>query len=213
MRAQVLNPANGWNDAENVLTAESEPTEVTEIKGNFSQDDDDASAALGYTLTVPISMANDYNGYIASYREYQRGDHYRKALTGWGPHSADYLASRLVTIGRQFRDPDVELPTDQVQEEPFAAKAAATRRSTTFAPRRSAPPARPRSGPTRRRCPTMAARPARPTTASPRTSRDSTRHSSPGSEVRTTPTTRGCRSCAAPPAAGSSGRTSPASCR
>ncbi len=106
-------------------SAESEPTEVTEIKGNFTQDDDDTSAALGYTLTVPISMANDYNGYIASYREYQRGDHYRKALTGWGPHSSDYMASRLVTIGRQFKDPDVELPTDQQQEEPLAAKAEA----------------------------------------------------------------------------------------
>ena len=125
MRAQVLNPANGWNDAENVLAAESEPTEVTEIKGNFTHDDDDTSAALGYTLTVPISMANDYNGYIASYREYQRGDHYRKALTAWGPHSSDYMASRLVSIGRQLKDPGVQLPTDQVQEQALAAKAEA----------------------------------------------------------------------------------------
>ena len=45
-------------------------------------------------------MANDYNGYIASYREFQRGDHYRKALTAWGPHSSDYMASRLVNMGR-----------------------------------------------------------------------------------------------------------------
>ena len=44
-------------------------------------------------------MANDYNGYIATYREYQRGDHYRKALTGWGPHSCDYMATRLVEMG------------------------------------------------------------------------------------------------------------------
>ncbi len=57
-------------------------------------------------LTVPIGMANDYNGYIATYREYQRGDHYRKALTAWGPHSSDYMASRLVTIGRQLRKPE-----------------------------------------------------------------------------------------------------------
>jgi hypothetical protein len=130
MRAQVNNPANGWNDLENVAEAESEPTEVTEIKGNFTHDDDATSAALGYRLTVPISMANDYNGYIASYREYQRGDHYRKALTGWGPHSSDYMASRLVTIGRELKSsdpgtPEVPIPTDQRQEEPFAAKAAA----------------------------------------------------------------------------------------
>jgi hypothetical protein len=48
-------------------------------------------------------MANDYNGYIASYREYQRGDHYRKALTAWGPHSSDYMASRLVKMGGHLR--------------------------------------------------------------------------------------------------------------
>ena len=59
-----------------------------------------APAELGYRLTVPISMANDYNGYIATYREYQRGDHYRKALTAWGPHSSDYMATRLVAHGR-----------------------------------------------------------------------------------------------------------------
>ena len=48
-------------------------------------------------------MANDYNGYIATYREYQRGDHYRKALTGWGPHSSDYFATRLVAAGPRAR--------------------------------------------------------------------------------------------------------------
>jgi hypothetical protein len=70
-------------------------------------------------------MANDYNGYIATYREYQRGDHYRKALTGWGAHSSDYMATRLVTMGRQLRRPDLTLPTDQVQEQALAGKVAA----------------------------------------------------------------------------------------
>ena len=116
MRAQVLNPANGWNDPENAASAESEPPDPELIKGNFTHDDDAESARLGWALTVPISMANDYNGYIASYREYQRGDHYRKALTGWGPHSMDYLATRLVTLGRLLRDPSHELPRDQAAE-------------------------------------------------------------------------------------------------
>jgi len=44
-------------------------------------------------------MANDYWGYIATYREYQRGDHYRKALTGLGEHASDWLATRLVAMG------------------------------------------------------------------------------------------------------------------
>ena len=43
-------------------------------------------------MVVTISMANDYNGYIATYRDYMGRDHYRKALTGWGPHSSDYMA-------------------------------------------------------------------------------------------------------------------------
>ncbi|MGH2950802.1 MAG: hypothetical protein ACRDKX_02010, partial [Solirubrobacterales bacterium] len=125
MRAQVNNPANGWNSLANVLTAESEPTNPARIKGNYTHDDGAASAARGYALTVPISMANDYNGYIATYREYQRGDHYRKALTGWGPHSSDYMATRLVYIGRQLRDPGTPLPQDQVFERLLQPKIAA----------------------------------------------------------------------------------------
>ncbi len=116
VNAQVNNPANGWNNQENTATAESEPADPRQIKGNFTHDDDARSAELGYRLTVAIGMANDYNGYIASYREYQRGDHYRKALTAWGPHSADYLATRLVTLGRRLKSPDEPLPTDQQQE-------------------------------------------------------------------------------------------------
>jgi Neutral/alkaline non-lysosomal ceramidase, N-terminal len=109
MRAQVNHCANGWNSPEFAPYAESEPPAIEDIKGNFTCDDDDPrSAALGYALTVPIGMGNDYNGYIASYREYQRGDHYRKALTGWGPHSSDYMATRLVQMGRHLNGgPDV----------------------------------------------------------------------------------------------------------
>ncbi len=123
MRAQVNNPANGWNDVTNVLDAESEPVDPAQIKGNYTADDTAANAALGYRLTVPVSMANDYNGYIATYREYQRGDHYRKALTAWGPHSSDYMASRLVTIGRQFKNPLYVPHLDQLQESVLAIKA------------------------------------------------------------------------------------------
>jgi hypothetical protein len=113
MRAQVLNDASGWNDLDNILWAESEPTEIDRIKGNYTHEE--LPPTLGYKLTVPISMANDYNGYIATYREYQRGDHYRKALTGWGPHSSDYLASRLVAMGGHLNGgPD--LPAEPGQE-------------------------------------------------------------------------------------------------
>ena len=108
MVAQVNNPANGWND----LDSESEPADPAKIEGNYTHDDmpdnpddvtDPARASRhGYGLTVPIGMANDYNGYIPSYREYQRGDHYRKALAAWGPHSSDYMATRLIELGRKM---------------------------------------------------------------------------------------------------------------
>ena len=112
MKAQVNNDAAGWNDLSNILWAESEPTDTRLIKGNYTHDE--LPPQLGYRLTVPISMANDYNGYIASYREYQRGDHYRKALTAWGPHSSDYMASRLVAMGGRLNGgPDLPAETGQ----------------------------------------------------------------------------------------------------
>jgi hypothetical protein len=120
MKAQVNNPADGWNDLANAATAESEPTDTTQIKGNYTHSE--LPPSQGYALTVPISMANDYNGYIASYREYQRGDHYRKALTGWGPHSSDYMATHLVEMGGHLNGgPD--LAAEPGQEKTIADQA------------------------------------------------------------------------------------------
>jgi hypothetical protein len=105
-----------------VAQAESEPTNPDEIKGNYSHDDTPgkpaeaaANAQAGYGVTVAIGMANDYNGYIATYREYQRGDHYRKALTGWGPHSSDYMATHLMEMGG-FLNGGPPVPDDPGQE-------------------------------------------------------------------------------------------------
>ncbi|HEX8104209.1 MAG TPA: neutral/alkaline non-lysosomal ceramidase N-terminal domain-containing protein, partial [Solirubrobacteraceae bacterium] len=111
MRAQVRNDATGWDFVENAPSAESEPVDPDEIRGNYTHEE--LPPTLGYKLTVPVAMADDYNGYIATYREYQRGDHYRKALTAWGPHSSDYLATRLVELGGHLkqRQGDV-LPTE-----------------------------------------------------------------------------------------------------
>ncbi len=115
MEAQVANDARGWDFLENAPIAESEPTDATQIKGNYTHEE--LGRDLGYKLTVPVSMANDYNGYIATYREYQRGDHYRKALTAWGPHSSDYLATRLVQLGGHLKQPDAAvLPTEPQRE-------------------------------------------------------------------------------------------------
>ena len=113
MKAQVNNDAAGWNDPAYAPYAESEPTDPAKIKGNFTHDDSAEDAEkYGYAVTVPVGMTNDYNGYIASYREFQRGDHYRKALTGFGPHSMDYMATRLVRMGRALKGSAVP-PEDQ----------------------------------------------------------------------------------------------------
>jgi hypothetical protein len=126
IKAQVNKDATGWDSLVNVPFAESEPVDPdgpdgARFWGNYTHDDTPEkpalaaqNAALGYGLTVAIGMANDYNGYIVTYREYQRGDHYRKALNAWGPHASDYMATRLVKMGRALKpgqpDPFPTLP-------------------------------------------------------------------------------------------------------
>jgi len=116
IRAQVRNDALGWDFLENAATAESEPDDPAAIRGNYTHEG--LAERDRYALTVPIAMANDYNGYIATYREYQRGDHYRKALTAWGPHSSDYLATRLVQLAGHLRRPAAERDEPVLPSEP-----------------------------------------------------------------------------------------------
>ena len=118
MRAQIRNDAAGWDDPTCSelgcgLQAESEPTDLSKIRGNYTHDDTDVRGGTvqsqeyadkhGYKLIATISMANDYNGYIATYRDFMNHDHYRKALTGWGPHSSDYYATRLTRMGHALK--------------------------------------------------------------------------------------------------------------
>jgi hypothetical protein len=114
VKAQVNNDAAGWNTYEYLPYAESEPVEPEKIKGNYTHTE--LPAEQGYKLVVPVGMANDYNGYIATYREYQRGDHYRKALTAWGPHSSDYMATHLMEMGG-FLNGGPPVPDDPGQED------------------------------------------------------------------------------------------------
>src|SRR5439155_277265 len=135
MRAQVLNDATRWDDPTCSrlgcgAQAESEPPDLTKVFGNYTHDDttvrggqDQGSNAskYGYKLTVTIAMANDYNGYIASYREYMDRDHYRKALTGWGPHSSDYYATRLTQMGEALNGDSTAGRTIEGQTDPGKA--------------------------------------------------------------------------------------------
>lgn len=98
MRAQVHNDAAGW-DADPF--AGTEPTDPAAIKGNFTKEQ--LPPNLGYDLVVGLGHTGDYNGYTVSYREYMNRDHYRKALTSYGPHTADYMATRLVRLAGHLK--------------------------------------------------------------------------------------------------------------
>ena len=104
MLAQVHNNAKGWDNPENAVAANSEPADASKIWGNFTQEE--LSPDLGYTLPIGVGHASDYNGYTVSYREYMSYDDYRKALTSYGPHTADYMATTLVELARELNDGD-----------------------------------------------------------------------------------------------------------
>ena len=110
MYAQVHNDAAGWDAPEYAPYAESEPADPKLIKGNFTKEE--LSPELGYPIVVGLGHTGDYNGYTVSYREYMRGDHYRKALTSHGPHTADYMVTRLVRMGAALRTGTAFTPTD-----------------------------------------------------------------------------------------------------
>lgn len=111
MKAQIYNDARGWEDLENLATQETEPLEIEEIKGNYTHEElNDVISGDGYPMVITVGMSNDYWGYIATYREYSRGDHYRKSLTGLGPHSSDFLATRLSRMAAELKGgPSVDL--------------------------------------------------------------------------------------------------------
>ncbi len=129
MRAQVHNDAKGWDAPENALQANSEPSDVTKIKGNFTREEIQDLGGKGFKLAIGVGHAGDYNGYTVSYREFRNRDHYRKALTAYGPHTADYMVTRLVRMAASLQTgkPVVEEPHQPalIADEARAAAAAA----------------------------------------------------------------------------------------
>jgi len=106
MIAEIRNDASGWEEDFLHLQGEVEANDPAEIKGNYShQDIHDLSCegSCGYKLPIMVGQANDYVGYVVTYREYMRGDHYRKALTPFGPHTSDYINTRLVQMGAELK--------------------------------------------------------------------------------------------------------------
>lgn len=101
MIAQVHNDAKGWDEPGNAIAANAEPTDPTKIWGNFTKEE--LPSSLGYKLPVGVGHAGDYNGYVVSYREYMIRDHYRKALTAYGSHTADYMVTRMVRLAGSLK--------------------------------------------------------------------------------------------------------------
>ncbi|MGH8631778.1 MAG: hypothetical protein ACREU7_13575, partial [Burkholderiales bacterium] len=105
LRAQIHNDARGWDAPDYAAQANSEPlppednpADFSAIKGNFTKEEIQAFGVTGYKLPVGIGHAGDYNGYTVSYREFMNRDHYRKSLTSYGAHTADYMVTRLVKM-------------------------------------------------------------------------------------------------------------------
>jgi hypothetical protein len=101
MEAQLHNPADGWNDTSAALTANSEPTALAAIKGNFTAKE--LLPSCGYAVPVGLGHTGDYNGYTVTYREYMARDSYRKALTSYGAHTADYMVTHLMALAANLR--------------------------------------------------------------------------------------------------------------
>ena len=128
MRAEVNNPADGWDDPSYAPYANSEPTTLADIKGNFTRAE--LKPSCGYAVTMGLGHTSDYNGYTVTYREYMSRDAYRKALTSYGPHTADYMVKRLVQMAGNLRcgtpiDGDALDPAAAADEARQAAEAKA----------------------------------------------------------------------------------------
>jgi hypothetical protein len=110
MKAEIHNDAKGWDDPANAATAGSEPVDPAQIKGNFTKQEIQELGTGGYKLSVGLGHTGDYDGYTVSYREYMNRDSYRKALTSYGPHTADYMVTRLVRMAAALQGGPSVLP-------------------------------------------------------------------------------------------------------
>ena len=96
MEAEINNRSDGWDAQSYAVQANSEPVDLSTIKGNFTSHE--LSPRCGYAISVGLGHTGDYDGYTVSYREYMARDAYRKALTSYGAHTADYMVTRLMSM-------------------------------------------------------------------------------------------------------------------
>ncbi|MEA2452901.1 MAG: hypothetical protein QOG04_1611 [Actinomycetota bacterium] len=119
MKAEIHNPANGWDAISNAAFADGEPNDPSKIWGNFTHVE--LPEQYGYKLPIGTGHTGDYNGYTVSYREYMSYDHYRKALTSYGPHTADYMNTRLTKLAGSLNGQPQPLDPQEVADTARAA--------------------------------------------------------------------------------------------
>ncbi|MEO7428547.1 MAG: neutral/alkaline non-lysosomal ceramidase N-terminal domain-containing protein, partial [Acidimicrobiales bacterium] len=129
MRAEIHNDARGWDDPAYAPYANGEAADPAAIKGNFTKEELDG--ATGFPLVVGLGHTGDYNGYTVSYREYMNRESYRKALTSYGAHTADYMVTRLVRMAKALKTGTPFVPTDALG--PLAAVDEARQAATSQA--------------------------------------------------------------------------------
>jgi hypothetical protein len=133
MKAEIHNDAKGWDDPSYAVQANVEPTDPTQIKGNFTKQElqDVCSKCSGFKLPVGLGHTGDYDGYTVSYREYMNRDSYRKALTSYGPHTADYMVTRLVKMAASLQG-GPPVPADTLDAAAQADEARAEAQATVL---------------------------------------------------------------------------------
>ena len=72
MEAEINKPSDGWDAQSYAVQANSEPVDLSAIKGNFTSHE--LSPQCGYAISVGLAHTGDYDGYTVSYREYMARD-------------------------------------------------------------------------------------------------------------------------------------------
>ena len=98
MVAQVHNDADGWDAVGNAPRANAEPADPAQIKGNFTKEEIQSSARAATSSPSVSATPATTTATRSATAMYMSYDHYRKALTSYGPHTADYMVTRLVRM-------------------------------------------------------------------------------------------------------------------
>jgi hypothetical protein len=100
MLAQIHNDAAGWDDVEQRATANTEPDDPDEIRGNFTHEELPPSSATRWSsASVTPATTTATPSATASTRPTTTTG---RRCTSHGPHTADYMVTRLVRMAGEL---------------------------------------------------------------------------------------------------------------